>query len=155
MSKHDNHIKRIKAYRVKHGCTLTEADQAVRANKDARTEIDRIKAYRAKHKCGFKEAYDAIMANKDIEVETGIDDRPQTIFKFSNDLIKAYKGYYENEPLLDMAYEAGEATENAILQAIQQKIVQDPPKRRLEIYLEWNGILGYSSRLYEIATGEL
>lgn len=70
--------------------------------------------------------------------------------QISNDLIEAYKGYYEDE-IRQSSY----PTLGDYLQAIATKIQQHSPKERLEIYLEWNGILGYTSRIWEITQGEL
>lgn len=68
-----------------------------------------------------------------------------------NDLIEAYKGYYENEwhptedPQNQKDYDV----------YVRNRIEADSPKERLEVYLEWNGILGYTNRIFELATGEL
>lgn len=67
-----------------------------------------------------------------------------------NDLIEAYKGYYEDEWALLISQE-----ESFVLERIRETILHDTPKKRLEVYLEWNGILGYTNRIYELATGEL
>ena len=61
--------------------------------------------------------------------------------RISNDLLAAYTGFYEDEGL----------TREDII----AKILADPPKKRLTIYCVWNGIVGYSGRLFEIAIGEL
>ena len=58
-----------------------------------------------------------------------------------NDLIKAYRG---------CVWGLEDAPENEVVKAI----MNDSPKRRLEVYCEWYGIIGYSDRLFEIATGQ-
>lgn len=79
----------------------------------------------------------------------------------SNDLIEAYKGYYEDELQEDFVNRpdgAGNFTttyQEWLDKEVRQLISEATPKRRLEVYLEWNGIVGYASRIYEIATGEL
>lgn len=104
------------------------------------------------------------------------------VFKFRNDLIEAYKGYYEDQWDYDsprfayneyvqseekqamitkgknrgqLAYAVVvEAWESWFLRWIEHKIVTDDPKTRLQIYLEWNGILGYTDSIYDIAMGK-
>lgn len=61
-----------------------------------------------------------------------------------NDLIEAYKGYYAE-------HEDPNSTEQDVIKHIQSHT----PKERLEVYLEWNGIIGYTGRIFEIATGEV
>jgi hypothetical protein len=79
----------------------------------------------------------------------------------SNDLIEAYVGYYEDEWLEEFHNEvaganvADEEWKTWSRNRAIQKIVNHTPKRRLEVYLEWNGILGYIGRIYELATGHL
>lgn len=86
-----------------------------------------------------------------------------------NDLLKAYKGYYETE--IEREYKPAyadycqQAVKDGLLEVptfdhwvtfgIKRKIEQHTPKERLEVYLEWNGIIGYANRAFEIATGEL
>lgn len=65
------------------------------------------------------------------------------------DLIEAYKGYYEDN--WDTKRTAGEPTRGWCI----DKIKADTPRERLEVYCHWNGIIGFSSRLFEIATGEI
>lgn len=65
-----------------------------------------------------------------------------------NDLIEAYMGYYENEWHAD-------TPEDVRREGVIKTIIDSTPKQRLEVYLEWNGILGYTNRIYELATGEL
>jgi hypothetical protein len=86
-----------------------------------------------------------------------------------NGLIEAYKGYYEKELERDQraTYDeyvkdegcngefAVETFESWVEGHVRAMIENDTPKRRLEIYCEWNGILSYSDTLYAIATGEL
>lgn len=56
-------------------------------------------------------------------------------------LIEAYKGYHDDEL---------PGCEGRMIALIQQ----DPPKRRLKIYLEWEGILGYTDIVFDLATTE-
>lgn len=70
--------------------------------------------------------------------------------EISNDLIEAYKGYYEDELEQVVPW-----TDAAVNSWVIDKIRSHTPKERLEVYLEWNGILGYSSRIWEITQGEL
>lgn len=81
------------------------------------------------------------------------------VFKIRNDLIEAYKGYYEDErtvvqndgsfkQVIDFTKEEWEIW-------ITWRILTDQPAERLERYCEWNGILGYSTTLFDIATGKL
>lgn len=62
----------------------------------------------------------------------------------SNDLIEAYVGMFGDKE--DRNYDA---------RTPEEHIMSHSPKERLEVYLEWNGILGYSSRIWEITQGEL
>lgn len=84
----------------------------------------------------------------------------------SRDLREAYKGYYENDSFVRQEYE--DEFHDSIEEGLgipsfeywlnswaEYKCEADTPKRRLEIYCEWNGIIGYSSRLFAIATGEV
>lgn len=79
--------------------------------------------------------------------------------KIGNDLIEAYKGYYEKESILPWTNaEAGYVLmgpDAAIDKWVREKIESDSPKERLAIYLEWNGILGYTNRIWELSQGEL
>ncbi len=65
----------------------------------------------------------------------------QNVLKFSNDLLQAYVGIYdlEESPYVE----------------IQIRILKDTPEQRLEVYLEWNGILGYTQRILHITKGGL
>lgn len=77
-----------------------------------------------------------------------------------HDLIEAYSGIYEDEMTEDMMEEfegrtpsAQEAEEWTRSDAIR-RIINHTPKERLERYLEWNGIIGYSNRVYDISIGK-
>lgn len=74
--------------------------------------------------------------------------------QISNDLIEAYKGYYEREYEFEWDENIPELDE-PYTEWCKNKIQGDSPKERLEVYLEWNGILGYTNRIWEIAQGEL
>lgn len=81
------------------------------------------------------------------------------MFNVGNDLIEAYQGYYEDELMVEFCEEYGgpDAPESEKVEWVRNEVIRrilcDTPKRRLEIYLEWNGIIGYSSRIYELAIG--
>ena len=74
----------------------------------------------------------------------------------SNDLIEAYKGYYEDEIEHDRKTHSAPCSPGEYpTYWAKCKIQSHTPKERLEVYLTWNGIIGYTNRIYEIATGEL
>lgn len=75
--------------------------------------------------------------------------------KICNDLIEAYKGYYEDEIIRD--YNQQQPIEMAGWEShwVANKIQSHSPKERLEVYLEWNGILGWTNRIWEISQGEI
>ena len=83
------------------------------------------------------------------------------MFKIGKDLVEAYVGYYEDEWEAELYEEVGGANvsdedhKSWMLSRATKEIINHTPKRRLEIYLEWNGIIGYSGRIYELATGHL
>jgi hypothetical protein len=68
-------------------------------------------------------------------------------------LKEAYLGYYEDEMAADLTalMEEPEHAEAWVL----KKISSDTTKERLRVYLEWNGILGYSEVIYAVAMGKL
>lgn len=59
-------------------------------------------------------------------------------------LIEAYAGHYD----LCMGFSNQIPSENLV--KIENLIQADTPKRRLEIYLEWNGILGWTEQICSI-----
>lgn len=69
--------------------------------------------------------------------------------RIGNDLIEAYKGSYEREDypetMTDIEYD----------QVIYDKINGHTPKERLAVYLNWNGIIGWTDRIWELSQGEL
>ena len=71
----------------------------------------------------------------------------RTNMAISKDLLEAYKGYYETDLELSLKLNG--------YKDIEDMIRSHSPQRRLEVYLEWNGIIGYANRAFEIATGEL
>jgi len=78
--------------------------------------------------------------------------------KIANDLIEAYKGYYEDELERDHSREwpNGPVTlETYTFNWVDVKIRSHTSKERLEVYLHWNGIIGYTNRIWEITQGEL
>lgn len=82
-----------------------------------------------------------------------------------NDLVEAYKGKYEDDWYIKSLYEEfvkkeGQDGQLAVIDYeswlgdwIRNKIEKDDPKTRLSIYLEWNGILGWTNRIWEITQG--
>ncbi len=62
-----------------------------------------------------------------------------------HELIEAYQGYYED---------AIESVEDKRAWAVR-KILADSPKERLHVYLEWNGILGYTESIYKVAASAM
>lgn len=82
------------------------------------------------------------------------------------DLIEAYIGRYEDDPEYRSRYETYSSFmvekgwvpptyESWMEGQVTPLIEQASPEDRLEHYLTWNGILGYTSSIYAIATGEL
>lgn len=57
--------------------------------------------------------------------------------KLSNQLLEAYRGVYD---MLD---------EHEVL----QRIFADSAKDRLAVYLQWNGIIGYTETIWMISQG--
>ena len=75
-----------------------------------------------------------------------------------NDLIEAYKGFYEDELNIfgaAKAKETGLSAETHIDLKVQLMIKSHTPKERLDTYLQWNGILGWTNRIWELSQGEL
>lgn len=79
--------------------------------------------------------------------------------KIRNDLVEAYKGYYEDErtvqqddgsykKVIDFSKEEWDTW-------IHWKIVSDTPEERCVRYCEWNGIIGYATSIFMIATGKV
>ena len=81
------------------------------------------------------------------------------MFKIRNDLIEAYKGYYEDDRealrLAKEHFKVDIITDAQFGEWIVYKILTDSHKERLERYLEWNGIQGYTNSIYEIAHGSI
>lgn len=76
-----------------------------------------------------------------------------------NDLIQAYQGYYEDDWMDEFSRSKDGAGNFAITykewlaKRTDEWIRRDSPRDRLRIYCEWNGILGYDNRIWEIAQG--
>jgi len=72
-------------------------------------------------------------------------------------LLEAYLGYYEEESLEPWTRaEPGYVSmgpDAAQRKWCEAKIAADTPEQRLEIYMHWNGMIGWSGTCYEIATG--
>jgi hypothetical protein len=85
-------------------------------------------------------------------------DMSTPVFKIHGGLIEAYNGYYEDERVVQQ--DDGSFKEVAAFSKeewntwIQWKIIHDSPLERLERYLEWNGIQGYTETVYNIAMGK-
>jgi hypothetical protein len=92
--------------------------------------IDRIKAYRDKHKVSLKEATDAIRAEEAAKM-------PRVCYYL---IAEDSPDHPNGEPNTEWALE---------------KIRKDTPKQRLDTYLQWNGILGWTNRIWELSQGEL
>lgn len=83
-----------------------------------------------------------------------------------NDLIEAYIGILEGDHGLERDYQiyARGAVEDGeeVMMTFEgwlrphaiDAIQKETPREHLEKYLEWNGIIGYTSAIYAIATGE-
>ena len=81
-------------------------------------------------------------------------------------LAEAYAGYYEDDMDVIAEYEAwvqdqvrtvGEpiavkSYESWLEDWCYRECLGHTPLRRLEIYCEWNGLIGYAGTLYELAT---
>lgn len=83
------------------------------------------------------------------------------MFKVSNGLIEAYMGAYEDDLAYDCEkeFEGKEADQHEkqgwVREKIIEKIISHTPEQRLEMYCNWNGIIGYHNYLYRIALGHL
>lgn len=71
---------------------------------------------------------------------------------YHNGLMNAYKGKYEDEIIAEwngaLDDDGGRAFEH---DWVIQKIGSHSNLERLEVYCEWNGIIGYASTLYHMA----
>lgn len=80
------------------------------------------------------------------------------IFKIHGGLVEAYNGYYEDERVVEQddgsLKNVSEFTKEEWTTWLHWKIIRDSPKERLERYLEWNGISGYTNTIYDIAMGK-
>lgn len=80
--------------------------------------------------------------------------------KIHGGLMEAYLGYNEDEWVSEYDREmAGKKTDIDDYQTWSEKKAEQvirahTPKQRFAIYLEWNGILGYTETLWEITQGE-
>lgn len=82
--------------------------------------------------------------------------RPQTK-KIHNDLFAAYAGYYEDDIAREIPRGPGPLTpadDLAQIKWVEAKIRSHTPKKRLEVYLHWNGIIGWTGRIWDITQGE-
>lgn len=76
------------------------------------------------------------------------------------DLIEAYMGVYEDDLL--RAHRVTFASSPEVQDfnqwaegKVPAMIRAETPKERLDTYLQWNGILGFTSAIFAIATGEV
>lgn len=80
-----------------------------------------------------------------------------------NDLLQAYIGVHEDKRETRECYETHARIRNALgLRPLpfpfwfgdycKHLINEATPRERLETYLEWNGIIGYTQAIFEIAT---
>lgn len=75
------------------------------------------------------------------------------------DLVEAYMGVNEDEWNREWDKAISEEKTDMSCEAYARDrahivIAEHTARQRLEVYLEWNGIIGYADRIYEIATGE-
>ncbi len=79
--------------------------------------------------------------------------------KMHNGLVEAYKGHYDDDTYLEQDDKSFKSRADMSAEEydtwVRWKILRDEPKERLERYLEWNGIFGYATTAYHIATGGL
>ncbi len=75
-----------------------------------------------------------------------------------NDLVEAYEGIYEDDFKFDFEQgivgPTGLSKEQYVKVRVRHRIREHTPKERLDVYLQWNGILGYTSRIWAISQGE-
>jgi hypothetical protein len=75
-------------------------------------------------------------------------------------LLEAYLGYYEEEWQNEFADSPAGAGDFSVTfkewlnRRATTQITEDSPKQRLDIYLEWNGILGYTETIWDISQGQ-
>lgn len=63
-------------------------------------------------------------------------------------LIEAYEGYYEDEMAKDLTVPMEEPEH--VRAWVLTKLYGHTPKERLEIYLHWNGILGWTEQILKV-----
>jgi len=87
--------------------------------------------------------------------------------KVHGGLLAAYEGVLEDEiaygykSYVDAEEAAAKGQYAVAVQSLEQwgrdyatrAILADSPRKHLEVYLQWNGILGYSSIIWELAHG--
>lgn len=78
--------------------------------------------------------------------------------KIHNDLIEAYEGTYEEDFIRDWENklpDVGELSkEEYFNMRVGERIREHNAKERLDVYLTWNGILGWTHRIWSISQGE-
>ena len=72
--------------------------------------------------------------------------------QIANDLVEAYKGVYEDEMAGDLTVPMEEPEHETAW--VEAKIRSHTPKERLAVYLQWNGILGWTERIWDISQGK-
>lgn len=76
-------------------------------------------------------------------------------------LLEAYVGYFEEDREMFQRYEAHKDQRKALglaaltyddwrIEYCRAIILEHTPRQRLNIYLEWNGILGFASQIWTI-----
>jgi hypothetical protein len=87
------------------------------------------------------------------DVEIGSGNR-----NISGHLLEAYKNYYEEELAQEYATVADVSLESHEVfsrRRVREIILEHTPKQRIEVYLEWNGILGYADTIFDICRGDV
>lgn len=87
------------------------------------------------------------------------------MMKIFNSLTEAFAGYYEVENLA--AYQeyveresrngqvAVLSSDSWIASHVERTIRSATPRKRMDVYLQWNGISGYTSMLWELSQGKI
>ncbi len=75
-----------------------------------------------------------------------------------NDLLEAYRGVYEEDFERDWENKLPDvgtlSLDGYVTMRIAFRITEHTAKERLDVYLQWNGIIGYTGRIWEISQGE-
>lgn len=98
--------------------------------------------------------------SKALETLMNLEDTPTPPVHISPALLEAYKGYYEGafDYEYEMEFKGAEVAQDFDQWAEPRwvaKILADTPKARLNTYLRWEGILGYSETIWNISQGRV